>query len=198
MGGPAAIMAEADLVRARRAELLALLAMGPAFQMRLAGTVTAAWADRPAAGSHPALAAALAGRVAPAVRGWLGSTSTSSGTGQVTVVPHDGPGWGGLELTGSGAGRLLRVSLSVGWLARVWACGLAVVEGNLVVAVHEARWPHARVLALPEPGAAPVTLAVRAVAGGGPGTGTGGSGPAGSGDDAHWVVTDTGEEAAQT
>jgi hypothetical protein len=48
----------------------------------------------------------------------------------------------------------------VSWLASVWACGLAVVDGHLVVAVEEPGWPRARVLALPSPGAPPVRLDV--------------------------------------
>jgi hypothetical protein len=48
----------------------------------------------------------------------------------------------------------------VGWLASVWACGLALVGDHLVVAVEEPGWPRARVLALREPGAPPVSLDV--------------------------------------
>jgi hypothetical protein len=48
----------------------------------------------------------------------------------------------------------------VGWLASVWACGLALVSDHLVVAVEEAGWPRARVLALREPGAPLVVLDV--------------------------------------
>jgi hypothetical protein len=54
----------------------------------------------------------------------------------------------------------VRVSLPVSWLASVWACGLAVVDGHLVVAVEEPGWPRARVLALAEPSADPVSLVV--------------------------------------
>jgi hypothetical protein len=84
----------------------------------------------------------------------------------VTVTPHEGPGWGAIELTGHAEARRLRAALPVSWLADVWACGLAVVAGHLVVAVEEPGHPHARVLALPTPDADPVTLEVRATASG--------------------------------
>jgi hypothetical protein len=46
------------------------------------------------------------------------------------------------------------------WLARVWAPGLAVLAGHLVVDVLAVSWPRARVLALPKPGAKPHELSV--------------------------------------
>jgi hypothetical protein len=206
-GGPAL-----DLVWIHQLELLSLLALGPAFQLRLAGTVAATWRDRTAAGARPALAAALTGRLAHAAQAWLGIDPD-----RVTAHPHDGPGWGSLELVpaggSTGAGPVLRASLPIGWLATVWACGLAVVGGHLVVDVQAARWPDVRVLALPGPGAAPATLHLRATTGhlrattghGGATTGhgpapadTAPAGPQRSGDGAHWVVRDTGEEAVST
>jgi hypothetical protein len=149
----------------RRAELLSVLALGSEFQFRLSATVAAAWAD---GGSHagdptagrPALVAALAGRVAPAVAAWLGT-----GPDRVDVVPHEGTGWGRLEKSGTGAEHRLSVALPVGWLASVWAAGLAVAAGHLVVAVTEAAWPDATVLGVPEPGADPVILNVHAADG---------------------------------
>ena len=54
---------------------------------------------------------------------------------QVVVSLHRGPGWGSAELTGRGEQRRLRVSLPAGWLARVWAAGLALTGRHLVVAV---------------------------------------------------------------
>ncbi len=141
----------------RREELFALLALGPEFQLRLSATVAAAWAgggsrDR----GSPALVAALAGRLAPAAQAWLGIDP-----GRVDVSVHEEAGWGRLTLSGD---RLV-AALPVGWLASVWAAGLAVVAGHLVVAVAEAAWPQATVLAVPGPGADPVILEVRAVAG---------------------------------
>jgi hypothetical protein len=146
----------------RRAELLSVLALGTEFQFRLSATVAAAWAaggtraaDRGTA--QPALVAALAGRLAPAAGAWLGIDP-----GQVDVSLHEDAGWGRVALSGTGTGRRLSAALPVGWLASVWAAGLAVTAGHLIVAVTDAGWPDATVLGLPEPGAEPVTLNVRA------------------------------------
>lgn len=152
-----------DMLRRQlmQVELLQLLALGPDFQFRLAGTVTAAWAgpgkagDR--AGRRPELSGVLTGRFAPAAQEWLGVDPDA-----VTVVPHDGPGWGTMQVTGAGRGRRLRAALPLGWLSGVWACGLAVLGGHLVVAVQEPGYPRARVLALPAPDAEPVALEARA------------------------------------
>jgi hypothetical protein len=80
----------------------------------------------------------------------------------VEVSLHTGPGWGTTELTGRGEARRLRVSLPAWWLARVWACGLPLIGGHLVVAVERAGWPDARVLGVRGPGAEPVPLDVHA------------------------------------
>ncbi len=156
---------EADRAAARRVELFSLLALGPEFQRRLSGTVAAAWADGGARAAdrdaaRPALVAALAGRLAPAAQAWLGIDP-----GQVEVSLHEEAGWGRLELSGAGAERRLRAALPAGWLASVWAPGLAVVAEHLVVAVTAAAWPDATVLGVPEPGAEPVILKVQAVDG---------------------------------
>jgi hypothetical protein len=153
---------EIERLRARHLDLLSLLALGPAFQMCLSGVVAAAWSDggrraNERSAQRPALEAALTGRLAPAAADWLGIDPD-----RVDVSLHDGPGWGSLEVTGSGTRRELRARLPAGWLASVWACGLAVAGGHLVVAVQEAAWPDATVLAVPEPGRAPVLLSVRA------------------------------------
>jgi hypothetical protein len=156
-------MAETLRRQEQRLELLELLALGAALQFRLSGEVCAAWAgpDRAdeRASRRPELAAALTGRFAPAAEEWLGIDPDA-----VTVIPHEGPGWGSVELTGQGETRRLRAALPVSWLADVWACGLAVVAGHLVVAVEEPGHPRARVLALPAPDAGPATLEVRATA----------------------------------
>jgi hypothetical protein len=60
-------------------------------------------------------------------------------------------------------GRRLSGSLSASWLSSVWACGLALIDGQLTVAVEQAGYPHARVLALPAPGAIPVARDVEAI-----------------------------------
>ncbi|HLX46739.1 MAG TPA: hypothetical protein VKS82_00220 [Streptosporangiaceae bacterium] len=142
--------------RVSRIELLSLFALGPPFQMRLTGAVAASLDGQTRAANRPRLAAALTGRLAPAAGEWLGIDPD-----RVTAAVHEGPGWGSLELTGTGEGRGLRASLPLSWLARVWACGLAVAGGHLVVAVRAARWPDAEVLALPEPGTEPVVLRLR-------------------------------------
>jgi hypothetical protein len=162
--GPMTPQALAGLTHSRTA-MLRLLALGPAFQFRLAGAVAAAWSagassagDGDHGGRRPELAAALTGRLAPAVAEWLGIDPDS-----VTADPLERsclPGWGTLETFGRGSASRLRASLPIGWLAWVWACGLAVVDGHLVVAVERPGWPRARVRALREPGATAVQLDV--------------------------------------
>jgi hypothetical protein len=148
-----------------RVGLLSLLALGSEFQFRLSATVAAAWAGGgnragEAGARRPVLVAALAGRVAPAVAAWLGTEPDL-----VDAEPHEGPGWGRLQASGAGSERKVSVALPVGWLASVWAAGLAVTAGHLIVAVTQAAWPDATVLGVPEPGAGPVILNVRAVDG---------------------------------
>lgn len=141
-----------------QAGLFRVLALGLPFQLRLAAAVAQAWS---ADGQHssrrkqaaPALAAALAGRLAPAAAHWLGIDP-----GKVDASIHDAAGWGQVRLIG--ADRLdMRLPLS--WLADVWAPELAVVHGHLVVDVLSAAWPAASVLALTSPGTEPVELSVR-------------------------------------
>jgi hypothetical protein len=176
---------EAQRGRLRRSDMLSLLALGYGFQVRLAGQVAAAHADRPDDRARPALVAAMTGRLALAAENWLGIDPD-----QVVVSLHTGPGWGATELTGRGEQRRLRVSLPAGWLARVWACGLTLTGGHLVVAVEAAGWPDARVLGLRVPGAEPVPLDVHASA---PGSGSSRGerardGLAGAGDAPHWEM----------
>jgi hypothetical protein len=145
-----------------RSDVLSLLALGYGFQVRLIGQVAEAHADRPEEAMEkirPRLVAAIAARLAPVAEQWLGIDP-----GQVVVTLHRGPGWGSAELTGRGEQRRLRVSLPAGWLARVWAAGLALTGRHLVVAVARAGWPDARVLALRAPGTEPVPLDVHATA----------------------------------
>lgn len=177
---------DSERLRADRLDMLSLLALGPAFRMLLSGAVAAAWSDggtraaeRP--GHRPELEAALTGRLAPAVARWLGLDPD-----QVDTRLHEGAGWGRLELSGTGGARHLRAALPAGWLAAVWACGLTVTGGHLVVGVEHAEWPDATVLAVPEPGRDPVTLSVRASEH--PGQDAGRD-PDPAGDRAHWEVT---------
>ncbi|MGD0558767.1 MAG: hypothetical protein ABSA93_27790 [Streptosporangiaceae bacterium] len=139
--------------RARHLELLRLLALGHEFQVRLAGCIAANAGDASPGGSKtpgessPALAAALAGRAAPVVARWLDINPDD-----VTVAVHEGPGWGSVFAADDEAW----VALPVSWLWEVWACGVELADGQLVVAVNEPGWPEARVLALREPGEKPV------------------------------------------
>jgi hypothetical protein len=149
------VQEDMERVRRRRSDMLSLLALGYGFQVRLIGQVAAAHADQPDDRVRPALVAAMAGRLAPVAEDWLGIDPD-----QVVASLHPGPGWGSVELTGRGEERRLRVSLPAGWLASVWACGLALTGRHLVVAVQQAGWPDARVLGLRAPGAEPVPLDV--------------------------------------
>ncbi len=150
---------ELERLRTERLEMLMLLALGPAFQLALAGTVAASFAP---GGSRvaevpdhrPELEVALAGRLALAAEAWLGVDPDL-----VDVrLPAGTQGWGELEL----AGPRLHAVLPVAWLATVWAPGLALVGRHLVVAVEQAAYPEATVLAVAAPGRDPVRLTVRA------------------------------------
>jgi hypothetical protein len=141
----------------RRNDILSVLALGYGFQARLIGQVAAGSGDEPGEQVRPALVAAITGRLALVAEAWLGIDPD-----QVEVSLHHGPGWGSAELTGRGEDRRLRVALPAGWLASVWACGLARVGRHLIVAVEQPGWPRARVLGLRSPGAEPEPLDVHA------------------------------------
>jgi hypothetical protein len=145
----------------RRTDVLSLLALGYGFQVRLTGQVAAAHAVRMIGQGgeqvRPALVAAITGRLAPVAEEWLGIDPD-----QVVVSLHSARSWGSSEVTGYGADRRLRISLPAGWLARVWACGLARVGRHLIVGVEQPGWPTARVLGLRAPGTAPEPLDVHA------------------------------------
>jgi len=148
---------EMQRAQARRAELISLFALGRDFQLALSGTVAAAWSAGPAPGqdlaaARPALTGALTGRLGPAAATWLGTEPDD-----VRATLHDGPGWGAVEL----AGGTLRAELPLRWLAAVWAAGLPVVDGHLVVDVLDVAWPEARVRALRRPGTPPAVLSIR-------------------------------------
>jgi hypothetical protein len=144
-----------------RTTLLRLLALGEPFQWRLSGAVAHAWsADGEHAGTRdrarPALTAALTGRLAPAVAVWLDVDPAS-----VSATVYDHADWGELAVSSPGGVSQVRARLPVSWLATVWAPGLSVVEGHLVVRVLAAAWPDAQVLALRTPASAPAELKVR-------------------------------------
>jgi hypothetical protein len=162
------LQAEMRARHARRIDLLTLLALGPAFQFRLAGQIMEALLTRGSGGIRgggqplreqggfggdrsPRVTAALAGRAAPAVAQWLGIDP-----GEVAVTVHHGPGWGSVHADDG----TIRLTLPASWLASVWACNLAVVDGHLVVSVTDPGWPDATVLGLRAPAAAPVTITV--------------------------------------
>jgi len=132
----------------RRAELLELLALGPAFQFRLCATVAAAWSEHDPGTARPALTAALAGRLAPAVAAWLHASPD-----EVQVSLAEGPS--GLLRDGD------RWRAGIRWVAAVWGAGLAMIDGHLVVDVTHAEFPNADVLALEAPEGEPAALAVR-------------------------------------
>ena len=169
---------EAGEASQRRLDMLSLLALGTGFQIRLSGQVVAAYADRLDEPGElgrtvrSVLTAALDGRLAPVAEQWLGIDPD-----QVEASLYRGAGWGSAELTGRGEQRRLRVSLPAWWLARVWASGLALTGGHLVVAVERAGWPDAQVLALRVPGAEPVSLSAHAV-----------GHPSGAADAPHWEI----------
>lgn len=135
-----------DPAVARRAELIDLFELGPAFQRRLTATVAASWAARPSAQHRPALTAAIAGRLAPEAAAWL-----KIDPDQVHVTSPEGDGWGELTMTSGD----LSAALPVGWLASVWAPGLAVVGGRLVVQVTGGSWPVLQVRSVSQPGREP-------------------------------------------
>ena len=153
-------MQDREQAARRRNDIVSLLALGYGFQVRLIGQVAEAHGDRPDEEMEtvrPPLVAAITARLALVAEEWLGIDPD-----QVVVALHRGPGWGSVEMTGRGEQRRLRVSLPAGWLARVWAAGLALTGRHLVVAVQRAGWPDARVLALRAPGTEPVPLDVHA------------------------------------
>jgi hypothetical protein len=121
----------------RHKDLLELFGLGPGFALRL--TAKAALAVP----SVPVLTAALSGRLAPVAAAWAGIDPSQV---DVSILDH---GWAELELTGSGR---LRAAVRAEWLARVWAPGLAVIDGKLVVEVTEITWPTGKVLAQARPG----------------------------------------------
>ncbi len=180
------LLQEQAEARQRRTDLLSLLALGPAFQFRLAGQVVAAHAarvDEPGEQGitrRSVLVSALQGRLALVAERWIGIDPD-----YVEASLHSGPGWGTAELTGRGEQRRLRVSLPADWLARVWASGLALVGRHLVVGVDRGGWPDVRVQALPAPGAEPVLLDVHACDGGA-------GGESGAGNGSHWEVYEHG------
>jgi hypothetical protein len=164
------VQAEMRARHARRIDLLTLLALGPAFQFRLAGLIVEGIAGGSGGSGgirgggqplreqggfggdrSPRVIASLAGRATLAVAQWL-----DIDPGEVAVTVDQGSGWGSVRADDG----TIRVALPASWLASVWACNLALVDGYLVVSVTDPGWPDAKVLGLRAPGADPVTITV--------------------------------------
>jgi hypothetical protein len=139
--------------------LVRLLAVAGPFADRLVATVAATWVERLKAypedsSKHmPALKTALYGRVAASVRTWLGAPRLPL---HVDMLGEDeNP-----SATRDDAG--IHVSVPFSWIAEVWARGLAVLLGRLVLAVEDVAENRMTLLAVsPDFGEpAPVTITV--------------------------------------
>ena len=115
--------------------LVRLLGMAGPLADRLVATVAATWVERLAAGHEdgskhlPALRAALYGRVVASVRTWLGAPRVRV---HVEMLAEEG------IPSATRDDAAIRVSVPFGWIAHVWARGLAVLLGRLVLGVEEA------------------------------------------------------------
>jgi hypothetical protein len=109
-------------------ELIGLLDLGGDLPARLQATVIAAWAARIADADHsaldrrPELTAALYGRVATAVRSWLGRADL-----RIELAEAAG---GSPPCLARASPDRLRVELPFAWLEAVWSRGLATVMGR--------------------------------------------------------------------
>jgi hypothetical protein len=120
-------------------ELIELLQLGGSLPDRLAATVAAGWSQRLAQPDEatrralPQLHAALYGRAAAALRGWLGNPALA-----VDLQMIDGRRRPGLSQREGG----IRAELPFGWLVDVWAKGLAVTAGRFCLAATRSggRW----------------------------------------------------------
>jgi hypothetical protein len=115
--------------QARQLDILTVLALGHEFQKRLVGTIVASAGEASPGEASPALAAALAGRAAPAIARWLDVDPDN-----VTIAVHKGKGWGSMFASDDA----VWVALPVSWLSDVWACGMEIVDGRFVVGVGSA------------------------------------------------------------
>jgi hypothetical protein len=114
-------------------ELLALLGMGGGLPERLVATVAAEWTKRLREGarmparSRAQLQAALHGRVFAVMRGWLGPTGTVS---ELKMIGEQGKP----KLVGEDGH--VHAELPFGWLAEVWAPGLATIWGRFCLSAN--------------------------------------------------------------
>ncbi len=111
-------------------DLITLIGLGGLLTDRLAATVIAAWAGRlrgaaGAGAAWPALHAALYGRVTAALRSWTGRRDLPVA---LTMLPEGQPP----RLARAGDG--IAAELPFGWLADVWARGLATCLGRFCLA----------------------------------------------------------------
>ncbi len=112
-------------------ELVALLGLGGGLQDRLVATVAAACAQRfeaPDSGlarARPQLHASMQGRVAAALRSWLGRTDLVV---ELDLIEDRRPP------TLSETDGVVRAELPFGWLADVWSRGLSIVFGRFCLA----------------------------------------------------------------
>ena len=119
--------------------LIELLQLGGGLPDRLAATVAASWSlrtgqqDEAARRALPQLHAALYGRAAAAVRGWLGHPALA-----VDLHMIDGRQQPGLTRRD----RAILAELPLRWLVDVWAKGLAVTAGRFCLAARASggRW----------------------------------------------------------
>jgi hypothetical protein len=112
-------------------ELLGLLGLGGGLPDRLVASVAAAWAERLADpgsavnGALPALHASMHGRLAAAVRSWLGRADAAVELELVdarqTPVLRESAG-------------VIRAELPFGWLPEVWSRGVGTVMGRFCLA----------------------------------------------------------------
>lgn len=109
-------------------ELIALLGLGEGVQDRLVATVASSWARRFEEGetavreARPTLHASMHGRLAAAVRSWLGRLDVDV---ELDLIDARRPP------TLTEVGGVVRAELPFAWHAEVWSRGLAIVFGRL-------------------------------------------------------------------
>jgi hypothetical protein len=112
-------------------ELVALLGLGGGLQDRLVANVAATWAQRferpdsAVAAARPVLHASMQGRLAAAVRNWLGRADLEVEL-DLVASRH--------QPTLSECEGAVRAELPFAWLADVWSRGLSIVMGRFCLA----------------------------------------------------------------
>jgi hypothetical protein len=113
-------------------DLVPLLALGGGLADRLVASVAAAWArtresNGDVAASRASLTAALYGRVATVLRGWLGEPNLD-----VELEMSDGVGASRVARLEDGG---IHAVLPFSWLSDVWSRGIATIGGRFVLGV---------------------------------------------------------------